>query len=178
MAKKDSYRVLRVIACILANATGILAANYITFYILDHFNPGMHFVMYSTFPLTQYLHWIIAALAVLSGMLYLLLFNVDAFKRHKFNLKRLILILVLDILLAGAFAMTVNTHAFDWLHLRDIQKENLVAVATLTPTPEPTAAPTAEPTAAPELTPAPDGSTPVPTEEPTATRTSLRTERL
>ena len=42
MAKKDKYKVLRIIASVLANLLGILAANYITFYILDHYNPGMH----------------------------------------------------------------------------------------------------------------------------------------
>ena len=119
----------------LANLLGILAANYITFYILDHYNPGMHFVTYSTFPLTQYLHVILAALAVITGILYLILFRLGAFKKNWFRPKRLVILLIADILVAGAFAMTVNTHAFDWLHLRDITEATIVAVAT----PEPTA---------------------------------------
>ena len=38
---KQRFRALRVIAAVLANLTAILSANYITFYILDHFNPGL-----------------------------------------------------------------------------------------------------------------------------------------
>ncbi|MBQ5985715.1 MAG: hypothetical protein IJL59_00490, partial [Clostridia bacterium] len=75
MAKKSRFRGLRVVASILANATAILSANYIVFYILDHYNPGLHFVIHSDFPLGAYLHWFVAVTAVLSGLLYLLLFS-------------------------------------------------------------------------------------------------------
>ena len=171
MAKKDRFRVLKIIASVLANACAILSANYITYYILDHYNPGLHFVIYSTFPLTEYLHWIVASLCLLTALLYLLLFSVNAFERHTFRPKRLIAILAADILIAGAFAMTVNTYTFDWLGFRAVTEESLVAIAT--PTPSPTPSPTPEPTATPEPTeaptPAPDGSTPIPTEEPTPT---------
>lgn len=179
MSKKPTHKGLRVIASILANATGILSANYITYYILDHYNPNMHFVINSTFFLTQYLHWIVAALALVTGLLYLLLFTLGAFDRKSFKKSRLVWILVVDVVIAAAFAMTVNTYSFDWLHWREIKEESIVALATFTPaptaepTPEPTAtpAPTDTPTPEPTATLAPDGSTPAPTDtpEPTAT---------
>ena len=169
MAKNNRFRGLRALASVLANATAILSANFIVFYILDHYNPGLHFIIYSTFPLTQYLHWVVASLAVLTGLLYLLLFTMGAFQTHTFSGKRLALILVIDILVAGAFAMTVNTYAFDWLGLRAVDKNNLVAIAT--PTPIPTVAPTEIPTPQPTAAPAAEqsGATPAPTEVPTAT---------
>ena len=138
---KPTYRGWRVIASILANLTAILTANYIVYYILDHFNPGLHFVIYSTFPLTQYLHLIIAALTLITGILYLILFRKGAFKKYRFQKKRLVGILIADVLLAGAFAMTVNTYSFDWLHIREIKQDQIVAIATMPPktaeTPQP-----------------------------------------
>lgn len=186
MSKKPKFQALRIIASIFANATAILSANYIVFYILDHFNPGLHFVIHSTFFLTEYLHWIVAVLCVLTGLLYLLLFTVGAFDRYYFNKSRLVRILVIDIILATAFAMTVNTYAFDWLHIREVKADEIIALATFTPaptdaptiepSPEPTATPAAEATAesaqssepVSDNTPAPT-DTPEPTEEPTPT---------
>ncbi len=186
MAKKSSYRGLRVVASILANATAIFSANYIVFYILDHYNPGLHFVIHSDFFLGAYLHWFVAASAVLSGLLYLLLFSVGAFDRYSFSGKRLARILIIDVLVAGVIAMAINTYSFDWLGFRHVKAEDITAVATLPPTlsPEPTAIPTDTPSptdapepppvdpaavpAAPTDTPEPT-ATPEPTPEPTAT---------
>lgn len=181
--KKKQYRGLRVVASILANLTGILTANYVVFYILDHFNPGLHFVIHSTFFLTEHLHLIIAELTLITGILYLILFRRGAFRRYRFQKKRLIGILVADVLLAGAFAMTVNTYTFDWLHIREIKQDQIVALATLPPkeaqtpdtnedtvvmpeTPQPTAP--AQTQAADDTAPAPT-DTPEPTQEPTPT---------
>ncbi len=181
--KKKQYRGLRVVASILANLTGILTANYIVFYILDHFNPGLHFVIHSTFFLTEHLHLIIAGLMLITGILYLILFRRGAFRRYRFQKKRLIGILIADVLLAGAFAMTVNTYTFDWLHIREIKQDQIVALATLPPkeaqtpdtnedtvvmpeTPQPTAP--AQTQAADDTASAPT-DTPEPTQEPTPT---------
>ncbi len=181
--KKKQYRGLRVVASILANLTGILTANYIVFYILDHFNPGLHFVIHSTFFLTEHMHLIIAGLTLITGILYLILFRRGAFRRYRFQKKRLIGILVADVLLAGAFAMTVNTYTFDWLHIREIKQDQIVALATLPPkeaqtpdtnedtvvmpeTPQPTAP--AQTQAADDAASAPT-DTPEPTQEPTPT---------
>ncbi len=163
------YRGLRALAQILANLTAILTANYIVFYILDHFNPGLHYVIYSTFFLTQYLHWIIAGLTLITGILYLILFRIGAFRGYHFCKKRLIGILIADVLLAGAFAMTVNTYTFDWLHIREIKQDQITAVATMPPKPTEAPNPTETPVPAAETTaPETDAQqTPEPTEAPT-----------
>ena len=178
---KPKYKGLRIIASILANLTGILSANYIVFYILDHFNPGLHYVIYSTFPLTEYLHLIIPALILATGILYLILFRKRAFKGYRFSGKRLAGILIADVLVAGAFAMTINTYTFDWLHIREIRQDQIITLATLPPkqevTPEPTEEVVAEQTAepadetpsAPAETPSAPDVTEEPTPEPTAT---------
>ena len=72
--EEHSMGALRVIAAILANLTGILSANYIVFYILDHYNTGFHFVVHSEFILTKYLHVVIPILLLLTALLYLLIF--------------------------------------------------------------------------------------------------------
>lgn len=182
MSNKKSFRGLRIFATILANATAILSANYIVFYILDHYNSGLHFVFHSNFFLAKYLHWGVAVLAVLTGLIYLLLFTVGAYDRYAFSKKRLVWILVIDVLVAGAIAMAINTYSFDWLGLRQVKQEDIVAIATPTPSPspEPTSAPTDTPV--PTETPTPAGNvadpnaptlqptdTPTPTPEPTAT---------
>ena len=173
---KPTYRGWRVIASILANLTAILTANYIVYYILDHFNPGLHFVIYSTFPLTQYLHLIIAALTLITGILYLILFRKGTFKKYRFQKKRLVGILIADVLLAGAFAMTVNTYSFDWLHIREIKQDQIVAIATMPPktaeTPQPTEEVVVQVTPVQSADPADTSATadtPEPTPEPTAT---------
>lgn len=141
------YKGLRTLALILSNITAVLSANYIVFYILDHYNSGLHFVFYSQFPLAKYLHWAVAVFALLTGLLYLLLFTVGAFEHYHFNKKRFIWIIITDIVVAGMIAMAINTYSFDWLGFRQVKQEQIVAIAT--PTPAPTSAPTDAPTAAP-----------------------------
>lgn len=169
MDNRSSNKGLRILASLLANAAAILSANYIVFYILDHYNPGLHFVIHSTFPVTQYLYWIIPALAVLSGLLYLILFSAGSFDRHAFNKKRFWRILILDVVAAAAVAMVINTHAFDWLHLRAIRQENIVAIATPTPSPTPDATPSSEAVTDAPSTPSDPDATPAPTDIPTET---------
>lgn len=167
-----SFGGLRILASVLANLTVVLSANYIVFYILDHYNPGLHFVIHSTFILTEHLHLILAGLMILTGLLYLVLFRIGAFDTYRPSRARIGWIIVIDVLLAGAFAVTVNTVAFDWLHLREIKTADITAIATLAPTPvedtiEFSAEPSAEPTETPELSASPEEAEP--TEEPTAT---------
>ena len=179
--KTQKYRGLRTVASILLNLSGILSANYIVFYILDHFNPGLHYVIYSTFPLTEYLHLIIPALMLITGILYLILFHKRGFKGYRFSKKRLIGILIADVLIAGAFAMTVNTYTFDWLHIREIRQDQIVAIATMPPkteeTPEPTEEvvelPSEEPTEQTADASAEPNDTPEATPEPTAEPTPI-----
>lgn len=172
---EQRFSALRVIAAILANLTAILSANYIVFYILDHFNPGFHFVVRSEFFLTKYLHFVIPILMLLTALFYLLVFAAGGAKPKRFRKKNLILIFVLDVVLAAAFAMTVNARAFGWVKWLSPEESGPVAIATRVPTAEPTEAPTPEPTveATPEATPASapqtdqGEATEAPTEEPT-----------
>lgn len=168
--KPNEHKGLRALASVLANLTAILSANYIVFYILDHFNPGLHYIIYSTFFLTQYLYWILPALIVVTGILYLVLFCIGAFRSKRFDRKRLLRILIVDVLLAGAFAMTVNTVAFDWLHLREIKPDQITAVATMPPkeTVEPTEQ-AVEPTVPATVEETPEQPDQTPTPEPSAT---------
>lgn len=182
---EQRFSVLRTIAMILANLTAILAANYIVFYILDHFNPGFHFVVRSEFILTKYLHFAIPVLMILTALLYLLLFATGECKVKPFRKKRLVWILLIDIVLAGAFAMTVNARAFGWVKWLRPAETGPVAIATRVPTEAPTEAPTPEltaeatpeqteqETAAPGETPAPETPTPEPTEAPTPEPTPI-----
>ena len=174
-------RGLRTVASVFANLTAILSANYIVFYILDHFNPGLHFVIHSTFWIAQHLHLIVAALTLITGVLYLILFRKGAFKDKRFDKKRLTRILIIDVLLAGAFAMAVNTYSFDWLHLREVKQDQIISLATLPPKDAPiqtdeetvVVVVSAQPTAAPVSTTEAGESgqtaaeTPEPTEAPT-----------
>lgn len=185
------FPALRAIATVLANLTAVLSANYIVFYILDHFNPNQHYVVHSGFFLTKYLHVVIPILMLLTALFYLLIYIGGGLRRRLLSKKRLIVILVVDVLVAGAFAMTVNVYTFDWLKLRNKTAEAPVAIATMPPkpTPEPTAIPTPEPTEAPTpepvVTNAPTASgtekcpvqettpTPEPTEAPTPEPTPI-----
>ena len=174
------YPALRAIAMILANLTAILSANYIVFFILDHYNPGFNFVVRSEFFLTKYLHVVIPILMLLTALLYLLLYAAGGVKAKRFRKKNLIWILVIDIVLAGAFAMTVNARAFGWVKWLQPKEAAPVAIATRVPTAEPTEAPTPEPTDAPIETAAPSDAqtaapveTPEPTEAPTPEPTPI-----
>ena len=174
MPSSNKYRGLRILALILANITAVLSANYITFYILDHYNSGLHFVFYTNFFLAKYLHWGVAVFALLTGLLYLLLFTIGAYEHYRFCKKRFIWILVLDVIVAGAIAMAINTYSFDWLGFRQVKQEQIVAIAT--PTPSPTQTPTEVPTdvpatdtpvpADPATTPDSSAATAVPTDTP------------
>ena len=181
---EQRFSALRTVAMILANLTAILSANYIVFYILDHFNPGFHFVVRSEFFLTKYLHFVIPVLMLLTALLYLLLYAAAGCKAKRFQKKNLIWILVIDIILAGAFAMTVNARAFGWVKWLRPAETGPVAIATRVPTQAPTEAPTPEPTDAPAETPISTPSqngtesqapaeTPEPTEAPTPEPTPI-----
>lgn len=181
--------VLRVIAMVFANLTAILSANYIVFYILDHFNSNMHFVVHSEFFLTKYLHLFLPLLLLLTGLFYLLVLAGGGFRKMKLKKPVLITIIIIDIILAGAFAMTVNARAFGWWPFKyEQQEQQPVALATLVPTQQPTEEPTPEatetpvpetpvptdaPTLAPDETAAPETPTPEPTEEPTPEPTPI-----
>ena len=170
--------VLRVIAAVFANLTAILSANYTVFYILDHFNSNMHFVVHSEFFLTKYLHLILPVLLLLTGLFYLLVLAGGGFRKTRLKPSALVAVIVIDIVLAGAFAMTVNARAFGWWPFKyEQQEQQPVALATLVPTQQPTAEPaetpvpetpvlTDAPTLAPNETPAPETPTPEPTEAP------------
>ena len=146
--------VLRVIAMVFANLTAILSANYIVFYILDHFNSNMHFVVHSEFFLTKYLHLFLPLLLLLTGLFYLLVLAGGGFRKMKLKKPVLITIVIIDIILAGAFAMTVNARAFGWWPFKyEQQEQQPVALATLVPTQQPTEEPTPEATE----TPVPEG---------------------
>lgn len=182
---KQRFKALRAIAAVLANLTAILSANYIVFYILDHYNPGFHFVVRSEFILTKYLHFVIPILMLLTALLYLLIFVGAGAKAKKLSKKRLIVILIVDVLLAGAFAMTVNARAFGWVKWLRPADNAPVAIATMPPKPTeaPTVEPTAEPTSdpvqetqvqtTPDSTADPDLPTLEPTEVPTPAPTPI-----
>lgn len=174
MPSNNKLKGLRTLALVLANITAVLSANYIVFYILDHYNSGLHFVFYTHFFLAKYLHWGVAVFALLTGLLYLLLFTLGAYDNYRFSKKRLIRILIIDVIVAGVIAMSINTYSFDWLGFRQVKQEQIVAIATPTPapTPEPTEVPTPVPAtdtpapADPAATPDENASTAVPTDTP------------
>lgn len=71
MSKNDTTRkILNVIPQIIANVTIVLSAAYILFYILDDFNPMLHFLGEQVF-LTKYLDIILACLGLLLGILFI-----------------------------------------------------------------------------------------------------------
>lgn len=69
--KKSVPRWLQIVSTIIANAAIVCAVVYIVFYILDRFNPMLHFLS-DQILVTQYLDIIIAALALLLGILFLI----------------------------------------------------------------------------------------------------------
>ncbi len=171
---EQRFRVLRVIASVMANLVAVLSANYIVFYILDHYNQNQHYIVYSDFILTKYLNVILPVLMLLTALLYLLLYIAGGLKARRFEKKRLIWILVIDVLVAGAFAMAVNIYTFDWFNLRKGGSDTPVALATMPPreTPAPTEIPTVEPTGMPSEEPGAqttNGATQAPDETPAGT---------
>ena len=69
--KKSVPRWLQIVSTIIANAAIVLSIIYIVFYILDGFNPMLHFLGEQVF-VTRYLDVIIAALALALGILFLI----------------------------------------------------------------------------------------------------------
>ena len=71
MSKKRSVpRWLQTVSTVVANAAIVLSVVYITFYILDGFNPMLHFLGEQV-AVSKYLDVIIAALALVLGVLFL-----------------------------------------------------------------------------------------------------------
>ncbi len=62
---------LRVLSTIIANAAIVLSVVYILFYILDGFNPMLHFLGEQVI-VSRYLDVIIAGLALVLGVLFLI----------------------------------------------------------------------------------------------------------
>ena len=69
--KKSVPRWLQIVSTVIANAALVLAVVYIVFYILDGFNPMLHFLGEQVF-VTRYLDVIIAGIALLLGILFLI----------------------------------------------------------------------------------------------------------
>ena len=69
--KKSVPRWLQIVSTIVANAAIVLSVIYIVFYILDGFNPMLHFLGEQVI-VSKYLDVIIAGLALLLGVLFLI----------------------------------------------------------------------------------------------------------
>ena len=69
--KKALPRWFKILSTIVANAAIVLAVVYLLCYILDGFNPMLHFLGEQVF-VTRYLDVIIAALALLLGIFFLI----------------------------------------------------------------------------------------------------------
>ena len=69
--KKSVPRWLQIVSTIIANAAIVLSVVYILFYILDGFNPMLHFLGEQVI-VSRYLDVIIAALALMLGVLFLI----------------------------------------------------------------------------------------------------------
>lgn len=69
--KKSVPRWLQIVSTIIANTAIVLSIIFIVFYILDDFNPMLHFLGEQVF-VTRYLDVIIAGLALTLGVLFLI----------------------------------------------------------------------------------------------------------
>jgi len=69
--KKALPRWFQIVSTVVANTAIVLSVVYILFYILDGFNPMLHFLGDQVF-VTKYLDVIIAALALLLGIFFLI----------------------------------------------------------------------------------------------------------
>lgn len=69
--KKSVPRWLQIVSTIVANSAIVLSVVYIVFYILDRFNPMLKFLGDQVF-VSRYLDVIIAALALILGVLFLI----------------------------------------------------------------------------------------------------------
>lgn len=71
MKKKTSIpRWLQIASTVIANAAIVLSIIYIVFYILDGFNPMLHFLDEQVF-VTRYLDVILAGLSLVLGVVFL-----------------------------------------------------------------------------------------------------------
>lgn len=68
--KKNVPRWLQIASTVVANAAIVLSVVYIVFYILDLFNPMLHFLGEQV-AVSKYLDVIVAALALILGVLFL-----------------------------------------------------------------------------------------------------------
>ena len=66
---KSVPRWLQIVSTVIANAAIVTSIVFIVFYILDKFNPMLHFL--DQVFLSQYLDVIVASLALLLGILFL-----------------------------------------------------------------------------------------------------------
>ena len=86
MKKKALPKWLRILSTVIANAAIVLSVVYILFYILDGFNPMLHFLGEQVI-VSRYLDVIIAGLALVLGVLFLIctwkLFYGKKGKKHK-----------------------------------------------------------------------------------------------
>ena len=69
--KKSVPRWLQIVSTVVANAAIVLSVVYIVFYILDGFNPMLHFLGEQV-AVSKYLDVIIAAVALILGVLFLI----------------------------------------------------------------------------------------------------------
>ena len=69
--KKSVPRWLQIVSTIIANAAIVLSIIFIVLYIMDDFNPMIHFLGEQVF-VTRYLDVIIAGLALALGILFLI----------------------------------------------------------------------------------------------------------
>ena len=69
--KKSVPRWLQIVSTVIANAAIVLAIVYIVFYILDGFNPMLHFLGEQVI-VSKYLDVIVAGLALVLGVLFLI----------------------------------------------------------------------------------------------------------
>lgn len=69
--KKSVPRWLQIVSTIVANSAIVLSIVYIVFYILDGFNPMLHFLG-DQVVVSRYLDVIVAALALILGVLFLI----------------------------------------------------------------------------------------------------------
>ncbi len=161
----------RVLASVLANVCAVLSALLIPFHILDIYNPQRDFINQSTLPVIKDFSVILPILFILTALLYGLLFVSGAFKRKHFNKKRILMIVMIDVLAFAILALLICGRSCDWLGLDSPDESGITNItpppaATATPSPtdvptidvqasdgEPSLEPTSTPTAGPTVIP-------------------------
>lgn len=157
---KSAHRVLRIVAAVLLNLGVVFSAIYILFHLLEYYNP--HSFIYANMP---WLPIAIPILFILAVLVYDLLMIDGGFKKHHFNKRRMMFIILCDLILFAAISVT--------LYLRtcttSLVEHNTIEAYTL---------PTPITTPAPSLPPAPtaDVESPVTGDEPTMEETPAPTE--